>query len=95
MAIVTTQFVQSYYILKRYVAGKKYKEVNLEGKVFIVTGCNTGIGFETAKALAKMHATVVMACRSPDKANEARAKILKEINCPASKVYKKNFFTFR
>jgi NAD(P)-dependent dehydrogenase (short-subunit alcohol dehydrogenase family) len=41
------------------------------GKVAIVTGANSGIGYETALALARKGATVVMACRDLSKANPA------------------------
>ena len=34
---------------------------DLKGKVFIVTGANSGIGYESALALAEKGATVVMA----------------------------------
>ena len=47
-----------------------------KGKVAIITGANSGIGFETAKALAKKGATVVMACRNLQKAEEAKKKVL-------------------
>ena len=41
------------------------------GRTIIVTGANTGIGYETALALAKKGAKVVMACRSQAKGEEA------------------------
>lgn len=47
------------------------------GKTFIVTGANAGLGYQTALALAKKEATVVLACRSEAKAEKAKSKILK------------------
>jgi NAD(P)-dependent dehydrogenase (short-subunit alcohol dehydrogenase family) len=48
-------------------------------RVAIVTGCNTGIGFETARALVLEHNVhVIMACRSRDKAVTAIEKIRDE-----------------
>jgi dehydrogenase/reductase SDR family protein 13 len=40
---------------------------DLDGKTYIVTGANTGIGAETARALAKRGAKVFLAGRSPTK----------------------------
>jgi NAD(P)-dependent dehydrogenase (short-subunit alcohol dehydrogenase family) len=51
---------------------------NLSGKVAIVTGANSGIGFETAKALMKKRAEVVMACRNHEKAQVAAQEIRKD-----------------
>lgn len=48
----------------------------LDGKIAIVTGSNTGIGKETARALAQRGATVVLACRDVTKAEAARADIV-------------------
>lgn len=45
------------------------------GKVAIVTGSNSGIGYETAMALSQKGATVVMACRNLQKANPAADQI--------------------
>ncbi|KWX64508.1 SDR family NAD(P)-dependent oxidoreductase [Mycobacterium sp. NAZ190054] len=41
------------------------------GRVAVVTGANTGIGFETAAALAGKGARVVIAVRNPDKGRKA------------------------
>ena len=49
------------------------------GRVALVTGANSGIGYETARQLAARHAHVVMACRSLDKAEAAKARILNEV----------------
>ena len=48
------------------------------GRVVMITGCSSGIGYETALAVAKKGATVVMACRNLEKANTARNLILME-----------------
>lgn len=46
-----------------------------DGRVAIVTGSNTGLGFETAVELAHAGATVVLACRTPSKAADAKRAI--------------------
>lgn len=70
----------------KYVKGQAYATTDLTEKVFIVTGCNTGIGFETAKALIKMNSTVIMACRSTEKANQAKTSIINDLKCAPSKL---------
>lgn len=49
----------------------------IPGKIALVTGANTGLGFQTARALAQKDAHVVMACRNMEKAANAKNKILK------------------
>ena len=44
--------------------------VDLSGRVAVVTGGNSGIGYETAKALAAMGAHTIIACRSRERAEE-------------------------
>ena len=48
------------------------------GKIVIVTGANSGLGFEDTRALAKKGASVIMACRSIDKAEDAARQIRAE-----------------
>ena len=50
-----------------------------QGKMAIVTGANTGLGFETALGLAKVDATVILACRNLEKAEAAKAEILAQV----------------
>ncbi|WP_040494512.1 oxidoreductase [Ilumatobacter nonamiensis] len=49
------------------------------GRTMLVTGANTGIGFETAKALAEQGARVLLGCRSEDRATDAIARIHLEV----------------
>lgn len=48
---------------------------DLSGKRAVVTGANSGIGFETALALADLGAEVVLACRNEERGNAARDAI--------------------
>lgn len=48
----------------------------LEGRIAVVTGANSGLGYHTAQALALKGARVIMACRSLEKGEVARQQIL-------------------
>lgn len=49
---------------------------DMTNKNVIITGGNSGIGLEAAVGLAKLGATVVIACRNPTKANAALSEIV-------------------
>jgi len=49
---------------------------DLTGKIIVVTGANSGLGFECSKLFAGKGATVVMAVRNLDKGEQARSDIL-------------------
>ena len=57
---------------------------DLTGKVIIVTGGNSGIGYEEVKAFSKNGASTIMASRNLEKATKAKNKILKRI--PEAKI---------
>jgi len=48
----------------------------LAGRTVVVTGANTGIGFAATRAFADAGATVVMACRSVERGEAARDRLL-------------------
>lgn len=52
-----------------------YTVTDQSGRTALVTGANSGIGFHTASRLAQAGATVLLACRNPDKAADAVARI--------------------
>lgn len=52
---------------------------DLSGRTAVVTGANSGLGYETTKALAAAGARVVMACRTLTKAKGAQAKLIEDL----------------
>lgn len=52
---------------------------DLSGRTAVVTGANSGLGYETTKALAEAGARVIMACRSLSKAKGAQAKLVEDL----------------
>ncbi|QRW16700.1 short chain dehydrogenase [Rhizoctonia solani] len=49
---------------------------DLSGKLVIITGSNSGIGLETARAFAGMGARVILACRNEARVEEAKKQII-------------------
>jgi NAD(P)-dependent dehydrogenase (short-subunit alcohol dehydrogenase family) len=47
--------------------------------IVVITGANAGLGFETALALARDGASVVLACRSLERAQKARSELLEQV----------------
>lgn len=50
-----------------------------KGRLAIVTGANTGLGFETTLALASKEMKVIMACRSEARAEKAKQQIIEKV----------------
>ncbi len=52
----------------------------MQGKTVIVTGGNSGIGLETAQALAGMGARVIVTARNADKGRAAVARMVERLD---------------
>ena len=48
-----------------------------DGKIFLITGANSGLGYETSKFLLERGATVIMCCRDLLKGEKAKKELLK------------------
>eukprot|EP00483_Globobulimina_turgida_P008396 UN08413 len=74
--------------------GKKYtpystaeqtaENIDLTNAVAIVTGANSGIGKETVRILLKHNATVIMACRNKQRAENAKKDIIQSLTSTSS-----------
>ncbi|KAF8977588.1 hypothetical protein BGZ46_007259 [Entomortierella lignicola] len=79
--MVYNSFSQAGY-WKAFVGSPRYTHDQIpdqSGKIAIVTGANSGIGYATAKSLAVNGAHVFMACRNKEKGIEAVEKAKAEI----------------
>lgn len=54
---------------------------DLANRHFLVTGANSGIGFETTQQLLTRGATVHMVCRSQSKGEQARSELTEKTGC--------------
>lgn len=56
---------------------------DLSGKTVVITGGNTGLGFQTSLEMARKNATVIIACRTVAKGNVAIEEIRKKTGTKA------------
>ena len=73
--------------LHQYVERRKASSLpvtlDLAGKLFVVTGANSGIGLATSQQLAARGARVVMACRDKSKCAAAAAALRRSLGSGA------------
>jgi NAD(P)-dependent dehydrogenase (short-subunit alcohol dehydrogenase family) len=60
---------------RRATAEQVTRGIDLKDKTVLITGCNSGLGFETMRVLAGRGATIIGAARTREKARQAGAKV--------------------
>ncbi len=65
------------YFIRRFSWDPKDLDVDMSDRICIVTGANSGLGFETSKQLARLGAKVYMLVRDPVKGEMARREVCK------------------
>ncbi|MBA55234.1 MAG: short-chain dehydrogenase [Pseudomonadales bacterium] len=55
------------------------KTMDTNHKTIVITGANSGIGYQVACQLALQGAHIVMACRNPDKAKQAQQELIDQV----------------
>jgi hypothetical protein len=86
---VTLQLLASYiaggWVAKYTSPAYSFADIpDLTGKVAIVTGTNTGIGYVTARELARKGATVIATARSRAKGEAALSKMQSDVGAATS-----------
>jgi len=76
-AVILGSAAALYVSLEYFRGGKCTSTASMKGKTCIITGCNTGIGKETARDLSCRGAKVIMACRNLDLAEASAQEIRK------------------
>lgn len=64
--------------MMQYEKWLKKHTKRLDGKLAVLTGANSGIGFEAARYLLSLGASLILACRSAERGEAAREKLLAE-----------------
>lgn len=74
ISIIGVQYLNKFIIdeCRRFDVGDS------NGKIVVVTGANSGLGFYTALYLANHGSKVIMGCRSAERCSAAKAKIMRE-----------------
>lgn len=71
-----SEYTRSGYAKAAKHFNPKDLDVDCSGKVFLITGANSGIGKQAVLEIAKRNGTVHMVCRNPKYAEEAKTELV-------------------
>jgi short chain dehydrogenase len=75
--LVFSPYLKFFLSSRKYVQRAWYTKTNrIDGRVVIITGCNTGLGKAAAIEIAKRGAKLYLACRDMKKCEEVRKEII-------------------
>ena len=72
---IVSSFDQTGFLRHRAQFDPRDETVDCTGRIALITGANSGIGFATAEELARRGMTVYLLCRNPNRGEEAERKI--------------------
>lgn len=75
---IVLSFSRTGYAARSLAFSEADLDVDLQGRHFAITGANSGIGYETAWALAAMGGDVTLLCRSLERGERAAHRISRE-----------------
>lgn len=58
-------------------------DARLDGKTCVITGATSGVGYQSARQLAKAGARLVLLCRNPEKARKVQDELRSEFQAEA------------
>ena len=58
---------------------QKTTNARMDGKVCIITGATSGVGYQAARRLAQAGAEIVLVCRNPQKGEAVRQELTEKI----------------
>jgi NAD(P)-dependent dehydrogenase (short-subunit alcohol dehydrogenase family) len=74
------KFPEELEFIKNSFLSPKISNAGLRGKVCLISGATSGIGYETAKKMAKGGAHIVLICRNPEKADTLQKQLIDDFD---------------
>jgi len=75
---VVASFGKAGYVMRARYFEPGALDVDMHGRVCVVTGANSGIGYETCRGLAERGAIVYLLCRNRERGSEALERLREE-----------------